>query len=722
MKPVVQAEAVTSEIDTHVDATRVTTYSLLAHINENSGSGIQDLSDIFIPLVKSALAKMNKDFVTKGESLVEIKDFVDKEYRLDIPIPFLNKLLKKVSDEINSDGKEHIKIYNDGAFVIKNFVFSDIEETVSRQETEVEVLNQAFSNFLLVRGEESDKCISIFDFLDSNRASLSCYFAYNGEKNPEITSSVHADFIESIKNEHALFSTLKKIYLGSIISGYLEISVGKIKSDVEFVLDTNFIISLLDLTSPESHHTCHKIIQICKRLGYRITVLDDTINETTNLLKIVASKIEDAILVRKIDKETIESACDRRKLTKTDLQRFAANLIQEISDLGIIIIAHTKPYRNEAKFSPIYETFKKIRNNPQAALHDATAVTYVRKKRERFVTDFYEAKCWFVTHTQRSLEYTSHKGNVPEIIKAEDLINILWLTSPNVSNTEMLEVGLTRLISSAYSNNLPSNRLLRHLDEKISRYAKGKVDPRDIVLLANSVADQTVKNLDLLEKATGDDFITEIQLEARREEAKQRRRDELTQALISDKSHEAEKRIEQIKSDLFQRNQNDLEEATTRLTSEHTRELLNQKLSTDQERIKDLNREKQLLITFRDRYEKESHEFATKIVGATTILLPLIFIGLIYKFGWDIMEPITYIFGLVLIPISYLIFAIKNKDFSYNALHEYITERRRKKLYFLYRFDENRVSALEKLLNRAEAEVKETKRLLDIEDEAITLL
>ena len=721
MKPVVPAQPVTSGIDPHVDATRVTTYSLLAHINESSGTGIQDLSDIFIPLVKTSLAKMNRGYVTKGDSLIEIKDFVDKQYKLDIPIPFLKKLLKRISDEMNIDGKEHVKIFNDGAFIIKNFIFADIEEHFSRQETEVEVLNQAFANFLLVRGADADKCISIFDFLDLNRASLSCYFAYNGDKPSDIISSVHAEFIDSIKDEPALFNTLKKVYLGSIISGYLEISVGEVKSEVEFLLDTNFIISLLDLTSPESHHTCHKIVQICKRLGYKLTVLNDTIIETGNLLKTVASKIEDAILVRKIDKETIESACDRKKLTKTDLQRFAANLIDDISEFGVIIIPHTKAYRNEAKFSPIYDNFKKIRNNSAGALHDATAVTYVKRKREKPITDFYDAKCWFVTHTQSAVGYSEQKGYVPEIIKAEDLINILWLTNPNVSNTEMLEIGLTRLISSAYSNNLPSNRLLRHLDEKITKYAKGKVSARDIVLLANSVADQTVKNLDLLEKTTGDDFLAEIQFAAREEEAKQRRRDELAHALISEKSHEAEKRIERIKNDLVQRSQNDLEEVASRLTSVHTRELLKQKLISDQDRIKDFQREKDLLDAFEKRYCDESNQYATKIVATIAIIIPLVTCWLVYKYGWNSLEPITFILGVILVSLAYFVFRVFNKELSYGGLHDHIAERRKLAIYREYNFDPSRLPALESLIDRANSEVQETKRLLDIEEETIKL-
>jgi hypothetical protein len=665
---------------------------------------------------------MNKDYVTKGESLVEIKEFVDSQYKLDIPVPFLKKIINKISASVNTQEREYIKLYNDGSFIITDFVFADFEEVISKQETEVEVLSQAFNSFLLIRGESSDNHLSIFDFLDTNRASLSKYFVNHEVKAIHINDSIHADFIDSIKDQRSLYETLKKVYLGSIISGYLEINVGQVKSEVEFLLDTNFIIGLLDLSSKESNHTCKKIIEICNRLGYKISVLDDTISETSNLLKSIAYRIESSILSRKVDKENIESACHRRKLSKTDLQRLAANLQEELVDLGFIIIANTNSYREEAKYSKVHEKFKQIRNTPQAALHDATAVTYVRKKRGRPVSDFYEAKCWFVTNTQNPVAYYDNHGFVPEIIRAEDLVNILWLTSPNVSSTEIIDVGLTRLISSAYSNTLPSNRLLRQLDEKIDKYAKGVVSPRDIVLLANAVADRTVKNLDRLEEATEDNFAAEIQIAARDEEAKQRRRDELTNALIAEKSLASEKRIEQIKSDLIQRSQHDLDEIATRLTSVHSREILTQKLEFSRSRLRDLSNERDLLIVFNNRYTLESDKYATKATVIAVVLIPIILIALMYKIGWDTFEPITYAIGLTTYTFAFLAFKISKKEFSYDGLQEIIQEKRLNNLYNRYNFNPNRILEIDQEVISIESSIKTYKQALVVENDTISLL
>lgn len=702
----------------NVDAARVTTYSLLAHINNGAGAGIADLGDIFVPLVKRSLAKMNKGVVTKGESLLEIKAVIDSQYQLDIPIPFLQVLLQRIAREVNVDGQEHIRLFSDGGFIIKNFIFSDIEEAFSRQETEVEILGQAFDDFLSLRGETLSPQGSIFDFLDKNRASLSCYFANKQSVVTDKDDSIHAEFIESIKSDSTLYGTLKKVYLGSIISGYLEINVGEISSGVEFLLDTNFLLGLLDLTSPESNHTCLKLIEVCQRLGHRLTVLDDTIEETSNLLKIVASKIEGAVLIRKLDKETIESGCDRRGLTKTDLQRIAANLSESILNLGVSKIPHTLVYKNKAKHSPVFETFKSIRNSSHGALHDATAVVYVKEKRGKRITDFYEAKCWFVTNTKRTVSYHEKGTFIPEIIRAEDLMNILWLTSPNVTSAEMLDVGLTRLISSAYSNSLPTNRLLRHLDEKIGIYAKGVVDPKDIVLLANAVADKTVQNLGRLETATGDNFVAEIQFAARAEEAKQKLRDERTKNLLVEKSKESEQRIEQIKTDLVQRSQSDLEEVAERLTSVHDRELLRRELQSCRSALKDKKEQKERLEDLESRYSDDATQRANRVSVSVAALVPVLAIWALIKFGWNVLEPYTFIVGLVVISVGFFLFIFAKIDFSYQGLRDLVASKRKERLFEKYGFSEIELNGVSRQVDTLNQEITRLSQALDVEDEA----
>ncbi|QYS91148.1 hypothetical protein JJC04_15440 [Flavobacterium covae] len=55
--------------------------------------------------------------------------------------------------------------------------------------------------------------------------------------------------------------------------------------DLELLFDTNFLISLIDLNTPESTHSCRKLIEVGNNLGFKFTVLNETIEETKSLLQ-----------------------------------------------------------------------------------------------------------------------------------------------------------------------------------------------------------------------------------------------------------------------------------------------------------------------------------------------------------------------------------------------------------------------------------------------------
>src|SRR5690606_21232686 len=100
--------------------------------------------------------------------------------------------------------------------------------------------------------------------------------------------------------------------------------------------------------------------------------------------------------------------------------------------------------------------YKGFRNNDFAALHDATALYYVRDKRNnKRIRDFDKVNCWFVNNSSswQSLDslISNKNGHQPETIRAEDFINILWLSNPNikkqVDDSDLADIGITRMIS-----------------------------------------------------------------------------------------------------------------------------------------------------------------------------------------------------------------------------------------------------------------------------------
>ena len=92
---------------------KLISYSLLAHINNNK-SGISNFSQIFLPFVKKSLSELNNRGIIKGESIIEIKNIIDELFLLDIPVPYLKKLLRIIEAETN-DNELNFSIVNNPA-------------------------------------------------------------------------------------------------------------------------------------------------------------------------------------------------------------------------------------------------------------------------------------------------------------------------------------------------------------------------------------------------------------------------------------------------------------------------------------------------------------------------------------------------------------------------------------------------------------------------------
>lgn len=148
-------------------------------------------------------------------------------------------------------------------------------------------------------------------------------------------------------------------------------------NNVELLLDTSFLLGLFDLMSPESKHTCSSVARLAKVLGYKLTVLDITLEETSALLRRIANKLSTALFVAMVDMESIEAACERRKLSKTELElisrRVPENLIAEY-EINCITVDET--FKEEAKQSEIYSKCLLREHNPDGAPHDGIAFYY----------------------------------------------------------------------------------------------------------------------------------------------------------------------------------------------------------------------------------------------------------------------------------------------------------------------------------------------------------
>lgn len=103
------------------------------------------------------------------------------------------------------------------------------------------------------------------------------------------------------------------------------------------------------------------------------------------LIERKANQLENSFFQGYLDPESIYNAAKRRGLTKTQLQQIANNLKTILeTEYSIRIVANDQKYRNIAKYAytEILEFYQRLRGtNGFSALHDATAIAYVKEKR-----------------------------------------------------------------------------------------------------------------------------------------------------------------------------------------------------------------------------------------------------------------------------------------------------------------------------------------------------
>ena len=153
---------------------RALTYSLLAHIR-TKGQLVSGPIEVFIPLIKRVLSKLNEKGIFSGKSIMEIKEEADRLYSIDFPIPVLRSILSRIADQTNSKTNRYFELFQDDSFQIRNFAFTEFEDAIKIHSLEVDNIENLFREFCLSCGKGKIHSTSILDFIDKNRISLSKY-------------------------------------------------------------------------------------------------------------------------------------------------------------------------------------------------------------------------------------------------------------------------------------------------------------------------------------------------------------------------------------------------------------------------------------------------------------------------------------------------------------------------------------------------------------------
>lgn len=671
------------------------TYSLLAHVR-NTGTLMKGPIDAFVPLIKRTLYKLNSKGILKGKSIQEIHLESQNLYSIDFPIPVLKIILTQIANEVNTEENTNFQIYNDGSFILKDFYFEEFEEKIIESKREIESIEKLFVEFAHLQNYEIKGKTSIFDFIDKNKISISKYLSNNNPQN-NIDFTIEAQFVDYFKKIPDVFDIIRRIYLGSIISSYLEYKTDKVEQDVELLFDTNFIISLLDLNTPESTHTCNKLIEVCKNLGYKFTILVDTIDEIKNLIIKKAENFSYTILSKRINPEDIYNACERRNLNKNDLERIVDNIENILKEYGINIIPYTEKLKNQAKISLDYTNLKKVRTSHYAALHDATALFYVREKRKKKIKEFEKVNCWFVnnsiTHDTEELKEESQFNNdfQNEVIRADELLNILWLTNPSINksinNDDLIEIGLSSIVALTLNNSLPKASIIKELDENIQKYKSDIISDKDILLISSRISNRQLKNINELNSLADknqDLFARKIKEEAQKQEKLENERVQKLE-IIFQRFEKQISSLDKARQDLKAK-KNELEKEITTTTEtanskdNQIAELQNRLLDIERQRKKDkekqLENERKIYIDSKvtSWRQKTNKEFLGWLIFSIVGIL-----AILWKSEWSVENAILkykelqsdFLFGNFIIIIAFIFSGVtfkkwydKNHNFS----------------------------------------------------------
>lgn len=622
---------------------RAITYSLLAHIR-NTGTLAQGPIDIFIPLIKRVLSKMNSNGVFQGKSVLEIKNVADELYYIDFPIPVLKKILVEICKEVNTADKTHFVLYKDGAFSINEFTFIEYEEIIENQTKDLNELEDFFKQFCETSELKIENSDSIFKFIEKNKFNLSKYISNSQTKNG-FDYTAEAQFVNFFKQIPPIYEKIKSIYLGSIIAGYIEYNSDDAVREIELLFDTNFIVGLLDLNTPESTHTCRTLIEIAKQQKFKIRILKDTIEETKNLLETKADFFDKSFLQKKVNPEDVYNACDRRNINKSDLERIADNLESTISKFGISILYQTDKLNNEAKFTEEYKLFERVRNSKKSALHDATAILYINKIRKIKIKEFDKVNAWFVNNSTSSdgENIFLKDGFQPESIKADDLLNILWLSNPQINKkiegNDLAEIGLTSIISLSLNNNLPKSKILRELDDNIHKYAQEEISDSDIIRVATRITNKQLRDIEKLNELAETDkveFVKRLEEEANKQKRIEELRIKKLEHIfknISGKSDELEKTRKE-----FEEKSKGIDKIVEENDSSTSKVSL---LETELLKEKNLNREVKRNQWTSDELKKWRRKTWIEFFIITSIMIAGI-IYILYKSDWIFTNAITY--------------------------------------------------------------------------------
>jgi len=626
----------------------ILTYSLLGYLKETAGNSTASITEIFVPIVKKALSDYSKEHQLteiKGRSLVEIQSKIKAIFELEIPIQILQVILKDIEKELNDE--QTFKLYKDGAFIIKSYVFNDIEEQIIHEEQNIKLLENDYKQFCEDTNTEFDFS-KLKEFILAQKIDL---FSEKKSSYLDLTYTI-PKYISQKFEDKKIFDIITNIYLGGIISSYLTLKIDGKVTETELLIDTNFFISLIDLNTEDAYHTCKQLFELCKRMGFRFTILHTTVDQIKVLLNNRICDFASRDFIGSVRCADVFNACIRNNIDKTQLERIRDNVLAKINELGIVVIqdAQIKDIRAKAEKSQAYRELKQKRDYELSALNDAIAQLYVQKKRGKYIQEFTDVKCWFL-HNSFNSHYFDQSQKISErySLGANELLILLWLSNPSqlssIQDNTIAQGTLSSYVTKYRRAKMPTKEVLKVIKQRADKALElGQITEEDVYRTCIRMSEGQLTNDDIqnIEEITDDEFAVRLKQFAKE--------DNLQKETLSIQNKEKDLQINQLndtkkkQDNVLKQQQETIEQQQSKITT------LESRISKMEE--KDKKREKEQYVSNKLRKDKRQK------VGYCTFIVIVLLLWIVNNYLYEFISVpkwLSAIIGLVLYVIPLVI-------------------------------------------------------------------
>jgi Fe2+ transport system protein B len=241
--------------------------------------------------------------------------------------------------------------------------------------------------------------------------------------------------------------------------------------------------------------------------------------------------------------------------------------------------------------------------------------------------------------------------------------------------------------------------VIKELDENIQKYASDKVNARDIVRVANVIANKTITNLEQLNKTAREDpeeFVRKLQkISDKEKEIEGTRKKELNDLLLQIRE-DADIKLKETIEGLKIAHTTNLKSIVSSLNEEFSKKLIDQQLLEKNNRIDLLNKAIEPLLKAKESYDRHAEKNASKILFLIFFGPIILLFAIYFKIGWSKIEPWTFLLAFLTPITSYLYFALKKKELSIKTIWEDLKENRKTKYYTKHNFDIAQYDSLRK--------------------------